>query len=53
MPSFQVVKKKTGQEIGLLVIPKQTWKRRKWKQGTKLELIEAIDGSLILREGGR
>jgi len=47
MPKFQI-RKNDG--VGFIVIPRDIYKQKGWKQGTKLSLIEGIDGSLIIRE---
>lgn len=46
MARFQVKKDGTG----FVIIPKSTWQRKGWKQGTELDLVEGMDGSLIIRE---
>jgi hypothetical protein len=55
MVRFQVVKvkDKTGKvmaERGTIQIPLDTWKRKGWVQGTRLDILEGVDGSMILRE---
>jgi len=50
MPKFQVRTTKNGQDVGTLTIPLHTWRRKGWKQGTEIDIIEGVDGSLLLRE---
>jgi bifunctional DNA-binding transcriptional regulator/antitoxin component of YhaV-PrlF toxin-antitoxin module len=47
MASFQV-KKATGQ--GFIIVPKAVYQSKGWEQGTKLSILQGIDGSLIIRE---
>lgn len=46
MARFQITK--TGQ--GTITIPKSTWRKKNWKKGTELDIIEIADGSLVIRE---
>ena len=45
MPRFQV----RTDKVGYVIIPREIYLQKGWKQGTKLSLIEGIDGSLIIR----
>jgi hypothetical protein len=51
MARFQISKnKKTGERRGFIIIPISTWERKGWIQGTRLDIIEGIDGTLMIRE---
>jgi len=47
MPRFQIRKR---DKVGFIVIPRDIYEQKGWQQGTRLSLIEGIDGSLIIRE---
>lgn len=50
MARFQVKRnKKNNTEQGFISVPLAYWKKKGWKQGTQLSLIEGVDGSLIIR----
>ena len=47
MPKFQI---RNRDKVGFIVIPRDIYEQKGWQQGTKLSLIEGVDGSLIIRE---